>query len=62
MSENNTFKSGKYQVIDKKDGRVIAHLTCGEKTVGRVKKMMEVEYRIIREDGKEVKDEDGGGC
>ena len=51
MSENNTFKSGKYQVIDKKDGRVIAHLTCSEKTVGRVKKMMASEYRIVREDG-----------
>lgn len=49
-------------MIDKKDGRVIANLTCSEKTVGRVKKMMEGEYRIIREDGKEVKDDDGGGC
>lgn len=59
MNENN-FKSGKYQVIDKTDGRVIAHLTCSEKTIWRVKKMMS-EYRIIGEDGKEVKDDDGGG-
>ena len=47
------FKSGKYQVIDE-DGRVVANITCSEKVALRVSTMMG-DYRILREDGKEVK-------
>ena len=47
------FKSGKYQVIDK-DSRVVANITCSEKVALRVGEMMG-DYRILREDGKEVK-------